>query len=174
MKLQAWLAGGSPELVDATLNHQVIKSAGEVGRVLVTSMRAMRVVAPPVRDPNTGAELAPMITVPDHSTRLDAVKQLGDLAAATRAKGGNVNIGVAVGMPGNGGGNGGVKSFEQRVREIRERNGMHNTEQHANDDGGIIEGEVIEPGDGDDGDGGPDDEQDDPQMDGSEEESNEE
>jgi hypothetical protein len=142
MKLQAWLAGGSPELVDATLNHQVIKSAGEVGRVLVTSMRAMRVVAPPVRDPNTGAELAPMITVPDHSTRLDAVKQLGDLAAATRAKGGNVNIGVAVGMPG--GGNGGAtKSFEQRVRELREKNGLRNDEQRLD----VVDAEIIEPDD---------------------------
>lgn len=130
------MAAGSNEVVDATINHQVIRAAGEVGRVLVQAARATRVVSPPVRDPNTGEELAPMVTVPDHSTRLEAVKQLGTVAASIRAKGGNINVGI-VNNPG-GNGSGVTKSFEQRVRELREKNGLRNDEQP------IMDAEIIE------------------------------
>jgi hypothetical protein len=105
------------------------------------------VISPPIRDPNTGAEIAPMVTVPDHETRLDAVKQTGDLAAALRAKGGGVNIVNAFGVPGGNGNGGQNRSFEQRVRELREKRGLRNDDSAMD----IMEAEVIEDGaEGDD------------------------
>ena len=159
MKIQAWMAAGCNEVVDATINHQVIESAGNLGRVLVDAMKATRVIAPPVRDANTGKELAPMVTVPDHETRLEAVRQTGTLAAALRAKGGNINVGVVNNPGGNGNGGGVNRSFEQRVRELREKNGLRNDEQRLDEN--IQDAEIIDDGsdDEDDIDDEPEDDQ---------------
>jgi hypothetical protein len=137
----AWMAAGDNAIVDTVINQQVIKAAGDLGRVLTGAMKAVRVISPPIRDPNTGAEIAPMVTVPDHETRLDAVKQTGDLAAALRAKGGGVNIVNAFGVPG-GNGNGGsdIKSFEQRLRILREKRGLRSDDSTAD----IMDAEIVE------------------------------
>jgi hypothetical protein len=125
--VNAWLASVGTEIVTARANEQVLVGIEGVGKTLQEARRAERVIAPPIIDEDTGAVLRPALTVPDHATRLDAVRAAGEFHEhfTPKSKGTTLNVGVQTNVN-NPSGAPGTRSFEQRVREKRVQRGLSN------------------------------------------------
>jgi len=122
-RVERWKGSHSRELVEAAMNEQVMVAIQPLGRTLVDGQRARRLAAPAVTDPETGTVVSPAVYEPDHVTRIEAAKATAALVKSVRDDGTGVNVNV--GVQTNVGGNGGGRSFEQRVRVKREQLGLN-------------------------------------------------
>lgn len=159
MKMQIWIDSLSDEIRNALANEQVMKGIEGAGKVFQEAQNATTVATVPVEDAETGEVHLVAQTVPDHRLRLDAVKGVAEFAdkLSPRGKGNTINIGNTVNN--RVGGDTG-KSFEQRVRELREKHGLSNAEadeidvDDASDADDIIDADIIEDEDDEDEDEG--------------------
>jgi hypothetical protein len=167
--VNTWLASVSNEIVNALANEEVLVGLKGTGKVLNDAKLAERVISPPIYNKEDGRLLAPAYTVPDHTMRLEAIKVAAqfakDFKPPSTAPAIALNIGNTVN---NNISDGKAKSFEQRVRELREKRGLHSDEMpimdavlvddddddedEESDDGLDADGEYIDDGDGDDND----------------------
>lgn len=117
----------SHEMVDIGVNELVLARLDLIGDTIDRSLAAKRQVP----DGNGG-----MIEEWDHDTGLKAIKTMKELVESIRPKGSGVNVNVQQNnLTQN---NIGERSFEERLRAIRERNGL------SNDDPATIEADVVD------------------------------
>jgi hypothetical protein len=125
LRMQAHIASVSHDVVDMVVNEEILSVArsGGIKRALKGAMSADRVLVTRtgvVMDPNTNAPL----TVPDHDTRLEAVRTLSTLSKNLRPT--SPAIGVNLQVNQNNTQNNLVasgRSFEARRRAAAERRG---------------------------------------------------
>lgn len=142
--VNTWLASVSNEIVNALANEEVLIGLSGTGKVLNDAKLAERVISPPIYNKEDGKLLAPAYTVPDHTMRLEAIKVAAqfakDFKPPSTAPAIALNIGNTVN---NNITDGKAKSFEQRVRELREKRGLHSDETQ------IVDAEIIDDDDDD-------------------------
>jgi hypothetical protein len=123
------------------------------GEVLNNAKKAERVISPPIYNKEDGTLLAPAYTVPDHTMRLEAVKISAqfakDFKPSAPAAAIALNIGNTVNNNNNSGSSG-PRSFEQRVRDLREKRGLHNDGNSSPIQDAVIEDINAAADDGDD------------------------
>jgi len=150
LSVYTWIVSNDSAVVDARANEEVLIGLEGTGRALQEAKRATRLIAPPVFD-DAGNIVREAITVPDHATRLDAVRATADVIEKVRArnKGIAVNVGIQNNLN-NSSGEGNRRSFEQRIRDLRERRGLRNVDETRGafvpDDDEIMDAEDMEAG----------------------------
>lgn len=136
---EAWRVSQSHEIVDANMNAMVIDRIDAMGSALDDALAAER-----VRLDGDGN----LIQEPDHHTRLDAMEKISTILRDIRPKGGDKGISVGIINQNNNAaivaGNG-ARSFEARVRKIREERGMRQLD-NATTAEVVGEDEVLEDG----------------------------
>jgi hypothetical protein len=142
--VNAWMASVGNDILNAKANEEAMIGIEGTGKALQEARQASRVIAPPKYD-DEGNMVAEAFTVPDHQTRLEAIKVTAQFAKEFRPPANTIiNAGNTTNIVGgNGGGGGKSNSFENRVRVIREKHGLHNDETQ------IIDA-IVEEGDEDD------------------------
>ena len=150
LSVYTWIVSNDSAVVDARANEEVLIGLEGTGRALQEAKRATRLIALPVFD-DAGNIVREAITVPDHATRLDAVRATADVIEKVRArnKGIAVNVGIQNNLN-NSSGEGNRRSFEQRIRDLRERRGLRNVDETRGafvpDDDEIMDAEDMEAG----------------------------
>ncbi len=116
LRVADWQFERSSPAVDSKLNEMILSRIPNVGEAIDEALRAMRIAADGVTE-----EV-------DHSIRLKAIDTLKSLSELTRPKGGGPTINVnqqnqQLNIVG-----GQSRSFEERLRSIREKNHLKNEE----------------------------------------------
>lgn len=169
--VETWRRSLDEPIVNAVAAEQVVIGVENAGRVLRDAQEATVLVAPPRQaalldgdgkpqldeDGNPVViETSPAVYAPDHATRLAAVRAAGELAERFRPKGnGNqINVGIQTNVNGNGNGSDGGqrRSYEQRLRRVREKHGLTNDDpdelphEDEEEPDNILDGEYEEGG----------------------------
>ena len=122
-RMESYNAQTSNELVDMRMNEIVLNQADRMDKALAAALTSEIVLRRPnAKNPNKSVIVS---RDPDHKTRLEAHRELRQLAERTIPKGGGVNIAVQQ--------NTGIVAdsarrltFEERLRQIRQDHGMRN------------------------------------------------
>ena len=134
IKMGAYFQANSHQVVDARVNELALSKLDKASQMLDEAFEAIRYGSDgkPILDPVTAKPL------PDFSTALKAFKAIKDFIEAIRPKGSAVALQVN-----NNSGNTtimtGVRSYEERLRAARERNGMRNDDEVP-----VIQAEEVE------------------------------
>jgi hypothetical protein len=147
--MEAWKSSLSHDVVDATMNQMVIGRINQMGAALDDALAAER-----VRVDMEGN----VIQEPDHMTRLDALEKISMLVRDIRPRGGDKGVAVNI-LNQNSNANiagAGGRSFEARVRAVREARGLRAMDtatvaeaveeegEVGEEDEDIPEGEIVE------------------------------
>ena len=122
-RMEAYNAQTSNEIVDMRRNEMAINLADKAEAALGRALDAKTIV----RRENKRGKLVVASSDPDHKTQIEAARQVKDLLESVIPKGGGVNIAVQQNA------NQTVdtsrrSNFEERLRAIRERRGLTNSE----------------------------------------------
>jgi len=120
--MEKWKAVNSRDIVEASMNEQVMIAIEPLGRTLVEAQMAKRLVAPEVIHPKTGEVLREAVYVPDHATRIAATEAVAKVVESVKDRGPGVQVNVGGNQLHMNGGGG--RSFEERLRMQREERGM--------------------------------------------------
>ena len=143
--MEKWKAVNSMDIVVASMNEQALIAMEPVGITLAEAQAATRLISPAVVNPKTGEVVREAEYAPDYTTRIAATEAVARIVESVREKGPGVQVNVGgnqLHMNGNGGG----RSFEERLRLQREARGMRQADMEvtANGAGTAAGGTVID------------------------------
>lgn len=152
--MEKWKAVNSMDIVVASMNEQALIAMEPVGITLAEAQAATRLISPAVVNPKTGEVMREAEYAPDYTTRIAATEAVARIVESVREKGPGVQVNVGgnqLHMNGNGGG----RSFEERLRLQREARGMRQADMEVTATGTsttVIDGnaaEIMRDGSGD-------------------------
>lgn len=139
-RMQIYQSLTSNEEVNMRYNEVVLANIDQVGKVIHDGLRAVNVTREVTEDPKTGKKRTRVVARdPDHPTRYKAAEMLQKAADRALPKGAGVQVNV---QQNNAGVDAPIgRSFEERLRQRREAQGLSNAV--------VIDAGAIDPGDRD-------------------------